>query len=498
MCSTANYVLPLRRTCEVAATPGRLCGGVSMQTNFPGVRSHGAPQDTEMDVAWQELMAITELQEFEVPSEGSYETSQYQTMEPMVPVGEYGISQPHPEPPPPPPPPSACEMSTADNYDGCYSEEVPTCHRLGSNTEAMYGNSESQLSQRMLPISHAQPSLMALREPMNISGTSQGHRRANACLSQGLSRHMLWTTHGQSARARSADDMESDSGLSLGSSPPLASPDNPAGGAPGYQSIDIGMAYSDGEHDSMNEHARRAHIHYSMDYQNQAHSYLHSGAHPSYFSPQPSLCHAQQSSLTLRSVKQQGPAAALSDLYNDSAMSSRGSSQHNMYTKPQGSISTPAPLSRDERRAMALKIPFPMEKIINLPVDDFNELLTQYTLTDTQLALVRDIRRRGKNKVAAQNCRKRKLESIIHLERELNQLQAQREHLAQERLEFQRSLAFIKCRLTDLYAEVFSHLRDEDGQPYSIDEYSLQQTPDGKIYLVPHNAKERAMLKNWE
>ncbi|XP_023147071.1 transcription factor NF-E2 45 kDa subunit isoform X1 [Amphiprion ocellaris] len=496
MCSTANYVLPLRRTCEAAATPGRLCGGVSMQTNFPGVRSHGAPQDTEMDVAWQELMAITELQEFEVPSEGSYETSQYQTMEPMAPVGEYGISQPHPEPPPPPP---ACEMSTAaDNYDGCYSEEVPTCHRLGSNTEAMYGNSESQLSQRMLPISHAQPSLMALREPMNMSGTSQGHRRANACLSQGLSRHMLWTTHGQSARARSADDMESDSGLSLGSSPPLASPDNPAGGAPGYQSVDIGMTYSDGEHDSMNEHARRAHIHYSMDYQSQSHSYLHSGAQPSYFSPQPNLCHAQQSSLTLRSVKQQGPAAVLSDLYNDSAMSSRGSSQHNMYTKPQGSISTPAPLSRDERRAMALKIPFPMEKIINLPVDDFNELLTQYTLTDTQLALVRDIRRRGKNKVAAQNCRKRKLESIIHLERELNQLQAQREHLAQERLEFQRSLAFIKCRLTDLYAEVFSHLRDEDGQPYSIDEYSLQQTPDGKIYLVPHNAKERAMLKNWE
>lgn len=33
-----------------------------MSTNFPGARSHGAPQDTEMDVAWQELMAITELQ----------------------------------------------------------------------------------------------------------------------------------------------------------------------------------------------------------------------------------------------------------------------------------------------------------------------------------------------------------------------------------------------------------------------------------------------------
>ncbi|XP_074500395.1 transcription factor NF-E2 45 kDa subunit [Sebastes fasciatus] len=476
MCSTANYVLPLRRTCEVLASPGRLCGGVSMSTNFPGARSHGAPQDTEMDAAWQELMAITELQEFETPSAGSYETTQYQPMEPMVPMGGYGMAQSHSEPPPP----AACELSTADTYDGCYSEEVPGCHRPSSNPEAIYG--QSQLNQRMLPISpHAHPSHMA--------STSQVHRRANACLSQDLRQHMLWTTHGQSSHARSGDDLESDSGLSLGSSPPLASPDNPVGGAPGYQSADMGMTYSDGEPDSMAEHARRAHIHYSMDYQN--HSYLHSGAHPSYFSPQPTSSHTQPNALTPRSVKQQAHTSALSNLYIDTGVSSRGSSQHNMYINPQRSISTPASLSKDQRRAVSLKIPFPMEKIINLPVDDFNELLTQYTLTDTQLALVRDIRRRGKNKVAAQNCRKRKLEGISHLERELNQLQAQREHLAQERVEFQRSLAFIKCRFTDLYSQVFSHLRDEDGQPYSIDEYALQQTPDGKVYLVPHTTMQK-------
>lgn len=459
-----------------------------MPANFPGGKSHGAPQDTEMDMAWQELMAITELQEFEVSAEGSYETPQYQAMEPMVPMGSYGMPQNHPEPPP-----AACELSTADTFDGCYSEEVPVCHRLGTNAESLYGHSDSQLNQRMLPISgpSCQPSLMALRGQMNMSGTSQGHRRANACLSQGLSRHMLWTTPGQSSHTRSADDLESDSGLSLGSTPPLASPDNAVGSVPGYQSVDVGLTFSDGEPDRMTEQARRASIHYSMNYQSQPHSYLHSGAHQSYYSPQPNLSHAQPNALTPRSVKQQGQVGALSDLYSDLGMSSRGSSQHNIYTKPQDSISTPAPLSRDERRALALKIPFPMDKIINLPVDDFNELLTQYTLTDTQLALVRDIRRRGKNKVAAQNCRKRKLEGIIHLERELNQLQAQREHLAQERLEFQRSLDFIKCHLTELYAEVFSHLRDEDGQPYSIDEYCLQQTPDGKIYLVPQTNMQK-------
>uniref|UniRef100_A0A3Q3BDH0 Nuclear factor, erythroid 2 n=2 Tax=Kryptolebias marmoratus TaxID=37003 RepID=A0A3Q3BDH0_KRYMA len=430
-----------------------------------------------MDAAWQELMAITELQEFGVPSDGSYESAQYQNMQPMAPAGEYGMVQPHHEPVH-----AACELSAANTYEGCYSEEMPACHRLGSNAEATYGSSEPQLGQRMFPISpHTQSSLI------NMSSTNLGHRRPNACLSRGLGRHMPWTTLGQSAPVRSADDLESDSGLSLGSSPPLASPDNPVGGAPGYHNLDVGTPYGDCEPDSMSEHTRRAHVNYPMDYQSQAHSYLHSGGHSSYYSPQSSLSLSQPCGMTPRSAKQ--PGLAVTPLYND--MTSRGSSQRNMFSKPQASISARAPLSRDERRAMALKIPFPMEKIINLPVDDFNELLTQYTLTDNQLALVRDIRRRGKNKVAAQNCRKRKLESITHLERELNHLQVQRDHLVQERLEFQCNLAFIKCRLTDLYKEVFSHLRDEDGQPYSIDEYSLQQTPDGSIYLVPHSMEKR-------
>ncbi|XP_015241534.1 PREDICTED: transcription factor NF-E2 45 kDa subunit [Cyprinodon variegatus] len=473
MCSTANCVLPLRRPCEVVATPGRLCGGVSMPANCNGVRPHGHLQDTEMDMAWQELMAITELQEFEAQSEGSYEAAQYQSMQPVAPAGEFGMTQGHSEAPS-----TACEMSTIDTYEGCYPGALPSSHRLSSNTGAVYGNADSQLPQRMLPISSQTQSSV-----ISMSGTIQGHRRPNTSTSQGLSRHMLWTTHGHNAHVRSGDDLESDSGLSLGSSPPLASPDNPVS-APAYQNIDTGTLYADCESERVNEHGRRGHS-YPMDYQSQTFPYLHSGGHPPYFSPQPSFSHTQNCSMNPRPLTQTG---VMADPYN-STMPSRGSS-YGMNTKSQGGSSNPT-LSRDERRAMALKIPFPLDKIINLPVDDFNELLTQYTLTDTQLALVRDIRRRGKNKVAAQNCRKRKLESIVHLERELNHLQAQREHLAQERLEFQRSLAFIKCRLSDLYREVFSHLRDEDGQPYSIDEYSLQQTPDGNIYLVPHSMDKR-------
>ncbi|XP_004070763.1 transcription factor NF-E2 45 kDa subunit [Oryzias latipes] len=468
MCSTVNYILPLRRNCDVVATSGRLCGGLSISANFPGDRPNGQPQDAEMDVAWQELMAITELQEFEVPTDASYEATQYQTTDP---TGEYGMAQSHSEPPP-----ATCELSTARTYAGCYSEEVSHCHPLGGR--ATYEN--SQTSQRMISMP-----AQTLPSPGNMLGTSHGHRRTNARLSPGSSRHMLWTAHGQNMHGRMADGLESEAGLSLGSSPPLTSPLNPVGAAQGYHNVEINVPYSDVNSGNINDHTRRAHISYSMDYQGPNHSYFDSGVNP-YFSSQNSS-HSQPCATT-HSARQQHNTVASCERYNE--LTSRGSSQHK-YSKPHTGLSSSAPLSRDERRAMALKIPFPLDKIINLQVDDFNELLTQYTLTDTQLALVRDIRRRGKNKVAAQNCRKRKLESIIHLERELNQLQVQREHLTQERLEFQRSLGFVKCRLRDLYAEVFSHLRDEDGQPYSIDEYSLQQTPDGKIYLVPHTMEAR-------
>lgn len=44
------------------ANSGRLHGEVSMSTNVTGFRAHRSPQRLEMDLAWQELMAITELQ----------------------------------------------------------------------------------------------------------------------------------------------------------------------------------------------------------------------------------------------------------------------------------------------------------------------------------------------------------------------------------------------------------------------------------------------------
>lgn len=145
------------------------------------------------------------------------------------------------------------------------------------------------------------------------------------------------------------------------------------------------------------------------------------------------------------------------------------------------------PQSRDQRRAEELKIPFTIEEIIESPVETFNEILMSHKLNEAQLALVRDIRRRGKNKVAAQNCRKRKVGVIVSLSDEMMDLQKTRDRLIAERAEMERETRKIKEKFGGLYTHIFQSLRDERGEPYDPNLYSLQQSSDGNVFLVPRN-----------
>ena len=150
-----------------------------------------------------------------------------------------------------------------------------------------------------------------------------------------------------------------------------------------------------------------------------------------------------------------------------------------------GSCSESEAYSRDEKRARGMNIPMSVDDIINLPMDEFNERLSKYDLTEPQLSLIRDIRRRGKNKVAAQNCRKRKLDQILSLADEVKRARERKLRLNKEREFLLAEKARIKDRFAQLYRHVFQSLRDPDGLPYSPYEYSLQQSADGNILLVP-------------
>uniref|UniRef100_A0A3Q1G2C8 Endoplasmic reticulum membrane sensor NFE2L1 n=1 Tax=Acanthochromis polyacanthus TaxID=80966 RepID=A0A3Q1G2C8_9TELE len=159
------------------------------------------------------------------------------------------------------------------------------------------------------------------------------------------------------------------------------------------------------------------------------------------------------------------------------------------YNQPRSSDSPPylgkMPTKHTKsRRARALKIPFSNELIVNLPVDEFNDLLTNYQLDEEQLTLIRDIRRRGKNKIAAQNCRKRKQHVLVGLENDVSGLRRHRSRLLREKQEALRHLQEMKRRLGMLYQEVFSRLRDEEGRPLDATEYLLHFGPSNTVTVA--------------
>ncbi|TEA33950.1 transcription factor NF-E2 45 kDa subunit [Globicephala melas] len=347
----------------------------------------------EMELTWQEIMSITELQGLNAPSEPSFE-----------PPAPY---------PGPPPPPSYCPCSIHPEAgfplsSPPYELPAPTSHV--PDPPYAYGN-------MTVPAS----------KPLTLSGL----------LSEPLPDPLALLDIGLSAGpSKPQEDPESDSGLSLN--------------------------YSDAESLELEgtEAGRRRSEYVEMYPVEYPYSLMpNSLAHPNYALP------PAETPLALEPSS--GPVRA--------KPTARGEAG-----------------SRDERRALAMKIPFPTDKIVNLPVDDFNELLARYPLTESQLALVRDIRRRGKNKVAAQNCRKRKLETIVQLERELERLGSERERLLRARGEADRTLEVMRQQLTELYRDIFQHLRDEAGNSYSPEEYALHQAADGAIFLVPRGTKMEA------
>lgn len=127
--------------------------------------------------------------------------------------------------------------------------------------------------------------------------------------------------------------------------------------------------------------------------------------------------------------------------------------------------------SRDDRAASELNLPLTAEEIIGMPVEEFNGYISGQVaqLHNDQIQLMKDIRRRGKNKVAAQNCRRRKIDNMSHLEREimglqneLKQAQQRRDELTRERERYRTAL-----RISVISEETSSSISGTLGHPPS-------------------------------
>lgn len=96
-------------------------------------------------------------------------------------------------------------------------------------------------------------------------------------------------------------------------------------------------------------------------------------------------------------------------------------------------VQEPGRRQKDEEKAMKLGLTKEeCKKLVPMSMEEFNEFTQKRRFDEENLSILRDMRRRGKNKVAAQNCRKRKLENIEDLTQKVGGTQSKLDQLREE------------------------------------------------------------------
>ncbi|NXS37788.1 NF2L3 factor, partial [Pomatostomus ruficeps] len=99
--------------------------------------------------------------------------------------------------------------------------------------------------------------------------------------------------------------------------------------------------------------------------------------------------------------------------------------------------------------------------------------------------------------VAAQKCRKRKLNAILNLEEDVCNLQTQKESLKKEHSQCSKSINQMKQKLDNLYHDIFSRLRDDQGRPVNPCQYVIHCSSNGSVFIIPkHLAKSEQKQDN--
>ncbi|XP_006628306.2 transcription regulator protein BACH1b [Lepisosteus oculatus] len=128
-------------------------------------------------------------------------------------------------------------------------------------------------------------------------------------------------------------------------------------------------------------------------------------------------------------------------------------------------------------RAREVALPFSVEEIASLSRNDFQQMLKYHKLTREQLDFVHDVRRRSKNRIAAQRCRKRKLDCIQNLESEIDKLKTEKEKLLEEKQQLKMRMGETRQDLSKLYQRLCSEAALTQDQLQVFAKYSSPNCP---------------------
>ncbi|XP_068457026.1 transcription regulator protein BACH1b [Clinocottus analis] len=140
--------------------------------------------------------------------------------------------------------------------------------------------------------------------------------------------------------------------------------------------------------------------------------------------------------------------------------------------------------SYTRERARQVQLPFTVECIVDLSRNDFQQLLKQQVFTQEQLELVHDMRRRSKNRLAAQRCRKRKLDCIYDLQCEINKLKTEREKLMMEKSHLSQMRSKTCHSVSALCQRVCNEARLQPEQLKVLAQYTSPDCPLSSFF--PH------------
>ena len=129
--------------------------------------------------------------------------------------------------------------------------------------------------------------------------------------------------------------------------------------------------------------------------------------------------------------------------------------------------------------------PISRDKLVSMPVEEFNQLLEQASLTEIEVAFMKEWRRRGKNKAAAQIARKRKREEVTDLDSEVKALRKQKAELNKKYDRLRSQIATLKKRSIAAEDRVYRQQTKLTGKTVSRDTHLIHLTDDDKLLLVP-------------